>query len=637
MADVFEIMNMKDEEDYESENDWRNDLPSRQTQQKPQQQQQTQQQQHQQSLQQQGQPQQQNNLVERQINSPPNSFKAEMLDEPKTQSDFSAEKFFDIGPAKPMYDNPYSADNIGKIDELIKRKESTDDVAQEIPDILLQPTPTNNVPNMEIISQEESSEVIIPLSEPTPISNNEPSLSFTDDTKPQEALLEGIAKVANPVDSIQLAEELNPSKAITISVEGEDDDLDMGIIVLDEEEETVKEDAYINNQQMQDPYAHLTEPPSQQQYQEQQYYEQPQYQGQSNQQGNVPQQHETNSPKFGDGVFIPEYDTPLGKKYRQKAGLTSNQNIINFSKFLEKETVIGDALVLGVKKIPNKTPPSTRIVWTLQIANGVIIEGTQFNLRDDIEEKELEQLLNSPVKVTGSWSQYMSKKGITVTNIGVTETSVVTDFSNNDDLEHLKNWYYFLLSEVKVEWMRILIDRLMIGDGHLERAMNTPAAYSNHDISKCGLFLHMVKVTMGAYQISKMYPNICVSTIIGTGLTHDIGKPFEMGKTSYTDLGVTSGHIIIGYSIVRDKINELIQEGVEIDKNQAQNFLHCILAHHGKLEWGSPVEPKTREAMVIHLADMIDSRLTNFDETLVGDVKRAKSNMFRTEILDLNN
>jgi 3'-5' exoribonuclease len=34
---------------------------------------------------------------------------------------------------------------------------------------------------------------------------------------------------------------------------------------------------------------------------------------------------------------------------------------------------------------------------------------------------------------------------------------------------------------------------------------------------------------------------------------------------------------------------------------------HCILAHHGRFEWGSPVEPKLVEAHILHFADQFSA------------------------------
>ncbi|NHZ71991.1 MAG: hypothetical protein GWP17_02770, partial [Aquificales bacterium] len=62
-----------------------------------------------------------------------------------------------------------------------------------------------------------------------------------------------------------------------------------------------------------------------------------------------------------------------------------------------------------------------------------------------------------------------------------------------------------------------------------------------------------------------------------------------------------------------------------------------IASHHGKLEWGSPVEPKTVEALLLHQVDLLDSRIQGFLEHTQTDVDEngwtiKPSPMFRNEI-----
>jgi 3'-5' exoribonuclease len=46
-----------------------------------------------------------------------------------------------------------------------------------------------------------------------------------------------------------------------------------------------------------------------------------------------------------------------------------------------------------------------------------------------------------------------------------------------------------------------------------------------------------------------------------------------------------------------------------LDAPCVERLTHAILAHHGRKEWGAPVEPQTVEAWLVHLADLAESRL----------------------------
>ena len=78
----------------------------------------------------------------------------------------------------------------------------------------------------------------------------------------------------------------------------------------------------------------------------------------------------------------------------------------------------------------------------------------------------------------------------------------------------------------------------------------------------------------------------------------------------YTDEGQLLGHIIIGAQMIHDLAKE-IPDFPEMLENQ---LVHCILAHHGELEYGSPKKPALAEAMALNLADMTDAKMQTMKE-----------------------
>jgi 3'-5' exoribonuclease len=96
-------------------------------------------------------------------------------------------------------------------------------------------------------------------------------------------------------------------------------------------------------------------------------------------------------------------------------------------------------------------------------------------------------------------------------------------------------------------------------------------------------------------------------------MLHDIGKIYELSslpENEYTDSGNLLGHIIMGTMMVRDKIKLIPGFSVAL----VTEIEHCILAHHGKLEYGSPKVPATVEAYALHLADNYDAKMESFKE-----------------------
>ena len=103
--------------------------------------------------------------------------------------------------------------------------------------------------------------------------------------------------------------------------------------------------------------------------------------------------------------------------------------------------------------------------------------------------------------------------------------------------------------------------------------------------------------------------------LITAALCHDIGKTKEISafpENDYTDDGQLLGHIVIGYDMLRDRIAEI----PNFPEMKARELLHCILAHHGELEFGSPKKPALMEAMALSFADNMDAKMETMKEAL---------------------
>ena len=128
--------------------------------------------------------------------------------------------------------------------------------------------------------------------------------------------------------------------------------------------------------------------------------------------------------------------------------------------------------------------------------------------------------------------------------------------------------------------------------------------------------------------------------LITVALLHDIGKTRELSRfprNDYTEAGQFIGHIIIGVQMIDEKIKD-IPDFPELLANEVR---HCILAHHGELEYGSPKKPAIAEALALNFADNTDAKLEIFKEALqagqpdagwIGYQGLLESNIRRTEI-----
>lgn len=165
------------------------------------------------------------------------------------------------------------------------------------------------------------------------------------------------------------------------------------------------------------------------------------------------------------------------------------------------------------------------------------------------------------------------------------------------------------------------------------------AAKSIHHGFMGGLLEHSLSVTKLCAHIAKAYPFLNEDLLIACAMLHDIGKVPEFSdfpQNDYTDEGNLLGHIVMGAEMVGEKAH-----GIEgFPPMLLTEIKHCILSHHGELEYGSPKKPALAEAMALSMADNMDAKLETvreiFDSKEGGDWmgynRLFESNIKRTKV-----
>ena len=141
-----------------------------------------------------------------------------------------------------------------------------------------------------------------------------------------------------------------------------------------------------------------------------------------------------------------------------------------------------------------------------------------------------------------------------------------------------------------------------------------PAAVSVHHDYACGLLMHTISMADIGDFLAKYYSNIDRDMLITGILLHDMGKCIEFEGPAvykYSLEGKLLGHISIMASEVRNAAQQL---GI---KGETPLLLeHMVLSHHGQHEFGSPVLPLTKEALLLSLIDNLDSKMVCLDKNL---------------------
>lgn len=152
------------------------------------------------------------------------------------------------------------------------------------------------------------------------------------------------------------------------------------------------------------------------------------------------------------------------------------------------------------------------------------------------------------------------------------------------------------------------------------------AARNYHHARRGGLTEHTAGVMRCAAQICKAYPRLNRDLLLAGCLFHDCGKLWENNYGEhdfimpYAEVGEMLGHIAVGIEIVNKLWHEVSAEFAEQSNIQPSadrvrlHLLHLIAAHHGELQFGSPVPPKTPEAFALHCIDNLDAKLEMFHD-----------------------
>lgn len=173
-----------------------------------------------------------------------------------------------------------------------------------------------------------------------------------------------------------------------------------------------------------------------------------------------------------------------------------------------------------------------------------------------------------------------------------------------------------LIGSMEDPYLKRLLEVFFVEDQEFAKAFkNSSAAKTVHHGFVGGLLEHTLSVTKLCDYYCGAYPILKRDLLLAAAMCHDIGKTKEISpfpQNDYTDDGQLLGHIVMGSQMVAEKA-AMIQGFPHVLLSQLQ---HCILAHHGKYEFGSPKIPALIEALALNYADDTDAKLETFKEIL---------------------
>jgi len=216
------------------------------------------------------------------------------------------------------------------------------------------------------------------------------------------------------------------------------------------------------------------------------------------------------------------------------------------------------------------------------------------------------------VTASGTANEFMGKVQMVLSMAIVTDQFEEEDFVpvTKKNIDEMFKYVVNKIDSIDDMHLKKLLKNMFNDAEFVKIFRKTPAAMKHHHAYVGGLLEHIVELLQFAEPMCKVYQPCNSDLVIAGIILHDIGKVEEIVwrnmKIEYSDRGKLLGHMLIGLQII-DRYKY-----PEFDGECLQLIQHIILAHHGKLEFGSSIIPATIEAKIVSLADDASAKLRGY-------------------------
>lgn len=249
------------------------------------------------------------------------------------------------------------------------------------------------------------------------------------------------------------------------------------------------------------------------------------------------------------------------------------------------------------------------------------------NLWEEYEQIFDQFLVGRVVKVAGTIEEYQGLPQLRIETIRLTtESELVTpkDFLPHSlrNLDQMKSELDSFINSIENTYLNQLTKNLFSGE-RFEKFIDAPAGKTIHHSYIHGLLEHTLEIAKICDLMGKIHPETNRDLLITGALLHDFAKIEELlfeSSFEYSDSGKLMGHIVLCALLVEREI-----EKIDGFPHELKNLLiHLILSHQGKLEFASPVVPKTLEAIILYHADELSAKSNAYKRILLNDNSDAK-------------
>lgn len=245
--------------------------------------------------------------------------------------------------------------------------------------------------------------------------------------------------------------------------------------------------------------------------------------------------------------------------------------------------------------------------------------------------------VNAILDVKAQVTEWQGIKQLNVKSMATCTTRQLADFAPTStyDIAETYKAAYALMSDVRDDTLRTLAVAIL--EELRELWITVPGAKSVHHAYIGGTLIHSYNVAVKAKAMAEVTEGANVDVATVGAMLHDLGKLYTY-KIDGVNIDLTSDgklyeHLFIGAEFLGNFAENLVDTDNPMVYGKVRLLRHIILSHHGKLEYGSPVTPQCIEALIVHLADMLDASV----EQVLEASRKVGNDIWTDKVWNLNN
>ena len=199
----------------------------------------------------------------------------------------------------------------------------------------------------------------------------------------------------------------------------------------------------------------------------------------------------------------------------------------------------------------------------------------------------------------------------------------------SEEIDRMATRLAEILRKIDTPELGTLAECFLMDPQFMAKFTRAPAGMKNHHAYQGGLLEHVVGLMELVLAVAPRYPQLNQDKLLIGAFLHDAAKTDELSydrDIAYTDEGQMLGHMVMGISLLDEKVREAERlAGEPLPAQLVMEIKHLIISHHGQYEFGSAKLPMTLEAIALHFLDNLDAKLASCTQ-LINDCPNVESN-----------